>query len=123
MHRRWAMLCFLIFSVAAINAQRSERSGDQSVRLKTVRTERVDADHFRAILELVNGSSAEIYVQTSSSFSTDPYPLFIERRIKNGNWQVVAPCVDTAPAGLVGVAAAASVKMDQVYSLKATFYL
>jgi hypothetical protein len=112
------MACLTSCIVSGIFAERVIGQAVDSVRLECVRVERVDADHFRPMVELVNGTKFDIYIQSSLDRSSSPYPLYLERRTAKDEWQIVSTCLDLMPAGAITVRGGRSFTEDRVYSLE-----
>lgn len=90
----------------------------KGLKLESVKVERVDADHFRAVVEFVNGTNSDVYLQSAIDRSSGPYPLYLERRVSGDEWQTVAPCVDVMPSSAISVPPRKSIKVDEVYPLE-----
>jgi hypothetical protein len=118
MRRAVVMVCLISCIASGIFTMRLIGQAADRVRLECVRVERVDADHFRVVVELVNGTKSDIYIQSSLDRSTRPYPLYLERRMARGEWQVVSPCLDLMPAGAIAVRGGRSFTEDRVYPLE-----
>lgn len=112
------MACLTLCIASGVSAERIIGRAADSVQLECVTVERVDADHFRAVVELINGAKSDIYVQSSLDRSSSPYPLYLERRMAKDEWQIVSPCLDLMPAGAIAVRGGRSITEDRVYSLK-----
>jgi hypothetical protein len=118
MHRLVVAACFIIWIVSGNFAQNVIARPREGVRLECRTIERVDADHFRVGLDLINGTSSEIYVQASLPNSDRPYPVYLERQVAPDSWQTVAPCVDLVPSGAIAVNEGKSLKIDPVQSME-----
>ena len=118
MRRAVVMACLTSCIASRIFAERVIGQAADSVQLECVRVDRVDADHFRAVVELVNRTKSDIYIQSSLDRSSSPYPLYLERRMARDEWQIVSPCLDLMPAGAIAVRGGRSFTEDRVYSLE-----
>lgn len=118
MHRTLVVACLISCMASSIFVKCITAQSTDSIRLKRVKIERVDADHFKAVLDLVNGTKSEIYIQASSRHSSSPYPVYLEHRLAGDEWQTVAPCVDLAPAGAIAVSGGKSFTVHLVLSLE-----
>ena len=118
MRRAVVMACLTSCIASGIFADRVIGQAADSVQLECVRVDRVDADHFRAVVELVNRTKFDIYIQSSLDRSSSPYPLYLERRMARDEWQIVSPCLDLMPAGAIAVRGGRSFTEDRVYSLE-----
>ena len=112
------MVCVISCIALVIIDRRVTGQVADGIRLECVKVERVDAGHFRAVVELVNGSKSDIYVQSAMDRGDTPYPVYLERRVESDQWQIVAPCVDLMPAGAIAVMKGKSITMDRVHSLE-----
>ena len=117
MRRTVVMLCLVTGIALGILAKRVTGQVAKSIRLECVKAERIDAEHFRAVVNLVNGTKSDIYVQSVVDRASSPYPLYLERRVASDEWQIVAPCVDVPPSGTIAVMGGKSLTVDQIQSL------
>jgi hypothetical protein len=118
MHRALVVACLISCIASGIFVECTIAQPTDSIRLKCVRVERVDAEHFKAVVELINETKSDIYIQSALDRSDTPYPLYLERRVAKDEWQIVAPCVDLMPAGAIAIRRGKSLTVDLVHSLK-----
>jgi len=75
------------------------QSSDEPAGVKVVvkRVERVSKDEVRFSVKVINRLGRPVYATGTNFEKPIPYPVFLEQwRTKEG-WQIVVPCMDTAP--------------------------
>jgi hypothetical protein len=87
----------------------------ENVRIDIVQIERVDRGKVHFSLKLVNESDKSVFVEGSNFDLPVPSPLYIEQwRAKKG-WQILAPCVDTAPGDVIKLMSAESLTIEWMF--------
>jgi hypothetical protein len=117
MRRLFIMICLVSCIGLGVSDNRAAGQAANGIRLESVTVKRVDHDHFRAVVKLVNETDSDIYIQATMDRSSTPYPLYLERRIVDRGWQIVAPCADSKPAGAIVVRRGGTLSIDRVQSL------
>jgi len=113
-----AVSVILFISLSVITDHVFGRQITDRIRLECTKAEKVDVDHFRSVVEFVNETKFDVYVQSAIGHGGSPYPLYLERRLGGDNWQIVAPCLDAMPSGAITVPPGRTIKVDQVYALE-----
>jgi hypothetical protein len=90
-----AALC--IESPAILRAQ----SGPANVQIIVERVERVGSNQAHFWLKVVNGSSSPVFIEAHPFDTTILEDLWLQKWSPEKGWYTVAPCPDTAPAGVL----------------------
>jgi hypothetical protein len=94
----------------------SAQNKPAKVRIDILQIERVDRNEVHFRLKLVNETGESVFVEGNNFGSPVPNPLYIEQWIAKKGWQIVAPCVDTAPGDVIKLIPAEPLTMEWTFA-------